>query len=215
MKKIILLCLTLISITATAQVKVGSNPTTLSTTSNLEVEAANGGKVTITKDSAKVIIKDGTQGKDRILISDANGKASWKEPNDANIAQLVIRAYNPNTLQPVGQLYYSNVPLINGESGNYNASDGAYTVTTAGFYEYNLSFEVQGPIGETFTASTSIWISDGPIRGSSVMWNPRVVSGVKWFEPGEKIEFFFSRSGPTTFNSSWKIRRIGVVIFKR
>lgn len=200
---------------ATAQVKVGTNPTTIATTSNLEVEAANGGKFTVTKDSAKVIIKDGTQGAGRLLTSDADGKASWKTAKEANLAELVLRAYNPNIVQPTGAVYIPNVPIISGDAGNYNASTGVYTVTEPGFYEYNMSLEVVGTLGEIFTIRSSIAIQEGTIRISSATWNPRVISGVRWMEAGEQFVLTLGRISATPFTTDWKVQKVSILIHKR
>jgi hypothetical protein len=78
-----------------AQLKVGNNPTSLNTNTNLQVEAQSGGQVVITRDSGKlgigtlspaakldvigkVKITDGTEGTGKVLVSDANGQASWQ-----------------------------------------------------------------------------------------------------------------------------------------
>jgi hypothetical protein len=64
---------------SSAQVKIGSNPTTIDPNSNLEVEASTPGrKVKIDKTTGQITIADGTQGEGKILTSDANGAASWQ-----------------------------------------------------------------------------------------------------------------------------------------
>jgi len=61
-----------------AQVKIGTNPTTIDPANNLEVEASTAGnKVSVNKTTGKVTIADGTQGPGKVLTSDANGIASW------------------------------------------------------------------------------------------------------------------------------------------
>ncbi|PQA56092.1 hypothetical protein [Siphonobacter curvatus] len=75
-----------------AQVKVGTNPTTIETNSNLEVEASTSGrKVKVDKTTGQMTIADGTQGAGKVLGSDANGGASWQLP-------LVGSLVNANTL---------------------------------------------------------------------------------------------------------------------
>lgn len=62
-----------------AQVKIGTNPTSINPANNLEVEASTTGrKTSIDKTSGQVTIKDGTEGDKKILTSDPNGAASWK-----------------------------------------------------------------------------------------------------------------------------------------
>jgi len=64
---------------SSAQVKIGSNPTTIDPNSNLEVEASTAGrKVKIDKTTGQITIADGTHGEGKILSSDANGVASWQ-----------------------------------------------------------------------------------------------------------------------------------------
>lgn len=59
-----------------AQVKIGSNPTKIDANANLEVEGANGYKVSVNR-QGKLIIKDGSEGVGKVLLTDANGVATW------------------------------------------------------------------------------------------------------------------------------------------
>ena len=81
MKKIIILmfALTVFSAEINAQLKVGSNATTITANTNLEIESTNGNKVQVSKDLGKVIIKDGSEAVNKVLTSDANGVATWKD----------------------------------------------------------------------------------------------------------------------------------------
>ena len=54
MKKIIILIFTIVAFKTNAQVKVGSNPTTINSNANLQVESASGQQFIITRDSTKV-----------------------------------------------------------------------------------------------------------------------------------------------------------------
>jgi len=66
---------------AFAQVKIGTNPTTIEPNSNLEVEASTPGRKTkIDKTTGQVTITDGTEGAGKVLTSDAAGGASWQNP---------------------------------------------------------------------------------------------------------------------------------------
>ena len=56
---------------AFAQVKIGSNPTIINSTSNLEVESTDPTKkISINKTSGKITIADGSEGNGKVLISD-------------------------------------------------------------------------------------------------------------------------------------------------
>jgi hypothetical protein len=66
---------------AFAQVKIGTNPTTIEPNSNLEVEASTPGRKTkIDKTTGQVTITDGTEGAGKVLTSDAAGGTSWQYP---------------------------------------------------------------------------------------------------------------------------------------
>ncbi|MCY7357664.1 MAG: hypothetical protein LH609_09365, partial [Rudanella sp.] len=74
----LLLALMLLGSAANAQVKIGANAKTIGSSSNLEVEAANGKKTIVDKATGQVTIQDGTEGAGKVLTSDANGGSSWK-----------------------------------------------------------------------------------------------------------------------------------------
>ncbi|GAB4016852.1 hypothetical protein GCM10028773_11300 [Spirosoma koreense] len=67
-----------------AQVKIGTNPTTIGANNNLEIEASTTGrKTSIDKTTGQVTIKDGTEGDGKILTSDANGASHWESATSA------------------------------------------------------------------------------------------------------------------------------------
>lgn len=69
------------SSTVFAQVKIGTNPTTIEPNSNLEVEASTPGrKMKVDKTTGQVTITDGTEGAGKVLTSDAAGGTSWQNP---------------------------------------------------------------------------------------------------------------------------------------
>jgi len=62
-----------------AQVKIGTNPTTINAANNLEVEGSTAGrKVAIDKVTGKMTIADGSEGAAKVLTSDAAGVATWQ-----------------------------------------------------------------------------------------------------------------------------------------
>lgn len=66
---------------AFAQVKIGTNPTTIEPNSNLEVEASTPGrKMKVDKTTGQVSIADGTEAAGKVLTSDATGGTSWQYP---------------------------------------------------------------------------------------------------------------------------------------
>lgn len=196
---------------ATAQIKIGANPTTIDPSNSLEVESLTpGNKISINKMTGKLKIADGSQAENRVLTSDANGVATWKSPTN-----LVVLARNQDTLQPAGPFYTPNVPFVSGDASTWNSATGEFTASTNGFYQYNLSLDVLGILGEIFTINVlPMSIADGNIRGSSAYWNNRTVTGIKYLQAGEKISQFLSRGGEVPFDASWKIRNLAIVVFK-
>ncbi|GLU56213.1 hypothetical protein [Dyadobacter frigoris] len=72
-----------------AQVKIGTNPTTINAANNLEVEASTAGRsVSVDKTTGKVKIADGSQAINYVLTSDANGVATWQKVGTSNITPL-------------------------------------------------------------------------------------------------------------------------------
>lgn len=208
--------LSALTVPSAAQVKIGTNPTTIESGSNLEVEASTAGrKMKVNKATGQVTIADGTQGTGKILVSDSSGGASWKTPIENNISELVLSARRSDTLQPTGTNYVPSIPLVSGSAANYNATTSVYTVPVAGFYNYNFSLEVLGTVSQIFTVQVDpLDIEDGPIRGSSTTWNTRAISGAKWFEAGETISLSLGRAGGVPFDSNWKLRKLAIVIFR-
>lgn len=102
---------------AFAQVKIGTNPTTIEPNSNLEVEASTPGRKTkIDKTTGQVTITDGTEGAGKVLTSDAVGGASWQNPLapgmiDGTLGNLV-------TVPGDGQ-YYSGASITFPKAGTY------------------------------------------------------------------------------------------------
>ena len=103
----------LLSSTVFAQVKIGTNPTTIGATNNLEVEASTAGnKVSVDKTTGKVTIADGSQGAKKILTSDANGVATW-EPLTLP-TEVITGDFSPPAtynIVPPATSYIPNSPL--------------------------------------------------------------------------------------------------------
>ncbi len=103
--------------TAFAQVKIGTNPTTIEPNSNLEVEASTPGRKTkIDKTTGQVTITDGTEGAGKVLTSDAAGGTSWQNP----LAPGMINGTLGNlvTVPGDGQLY-SGASIAFPRAGTY------------------------------------------------------------------------------------------------
>ncbi|MCF0054855.1 hypothetical protein [Dyadobacter sp. CY356] len=133
-----------------AQVKIGTNPTTINAANNLEVEASTTGrKTSIDKTTGQVTIADGTQKAGRVFTSDTNGGGSWQ-------AGIVFAGYA--TSQSVGQ-DDAGTPIniisdFDPESG-WNSATKEYTIPVAGYYAISLSginFFTDDYVGNPFAA---------------------------------------------------------------
>lgn len=137
----VVLTLTAVDNKTFAQMKVGSNPNTIGTTSNLEVEATNGKKTIVDKTTGKVTIQDGTEGAGKVLTSDANGASSWQALSAANIPEIVFIATTTNTLAnpysvgyPGNNSLVSRIPFTPIFGTGYDATQKLYQIQSAGVY---------------------------------------------------------------------------------
>ncbi|MCF2445025.1 hypothetical protein L0657_13745 [Dyadobacter sp. CY345] len=117
-----------------AQVKIGTNPTTINAANNLEVEASTAGrKTSIDKTTGQVTIADGTQKFGRVFTSDGNGAGSWQ-------AGVVFAGYA--TSQSVEQdnagTIINIIPDFDPESA-WNSATKEYTISEAGYYSISFS----------------------------------------------------------------------------
>lgn len=181
-----------------AQVKIGTNPTTIGATNNLEVEASTSGrKTSVDKTTGQVTIADGSQGVNKILTSDANGASSWKSPTTLNIPITAFTAYNAadivittSTGGPV------SIPFtVTNPTSDWNAATNEYTIVGAGIYrlEFNATVDnVSLSPGKTTyneyvalvagTKSASYALNPG-----SVVWGPNMFV-TSYFSGGEKVK---------------------------
>ena len=199
-----------------AQVKIGTNPTTINAVNNLEVEASTAGrKTSIDKVTGQVTIADGTQKAGRVFTSDGNGAGSWK-------SGLLFAGYA--TSQSVEQddagTVINIIPEFDPESA-WNSTTKEYAVPEAGYYAISFSgtnFFIDGytnPIAtggfvliqsdETIlvTQATSLQGKDMPV-GSSL-----VVKAVA----GDKIKLISTNCqcpGPQT----WTMKKAALTIAK-
>ena len=102
-----------------AQVKIGTNPTTIEPNSNLEVEASTAGRKTkVDKTTGQVTIADGTEGAGKVLTSDAVGGTSWQNPLSG--AMTNGTGGNPITVTNTGGVQtYSGGSITFARAGTY------------------------------------------------------------------------------------------------
>lgn len=145
----------LLSVTLSmAQVKIGTNPTTIEPTSNLEVEAATAGrKIKVEKTTGQLTIKDGTEGAGKVLTSDALGGASWQTPGTLKLDQTVFIGRQPsdyvvtqwdNTFNSLKD----RIPLTaqTGSLAGWNATTKQYTIQESGNYRVYTGANMVGTL---------------------------------------------------------------------
>ncbi len=124
-----------------AQVKVGTNPTTIDPTSNLEVESSTtGNKVSIDKTTGKVTIADGSQGNAKVLTSDANGTATWQAITSQNSPVMISARQTAAQYLPANantQLNFTSVLFDKG--ANFNLSTDRFTAPSNGYYIISIA----------------------------------------------------------------------------
>ncbi|REA62924.1 hypothetical protein DSL64_08420 [Dyadobacter luteus] len=132
-----------ISLTGFGQVKIGTNPTTIESTSNLEVEASTTGrKLKVDKTSGQLTVADGTQGTGKVLTSDAQGGASWQTPSQLQIDKTVFvgrqssQKYTITNWNNVFNAVKDRIPLVSvlGSSPGYDSNTKQYTIQESGNY---------------------------------------------------------------------------------
>jgi hypothetical protein len=186
-----------------AQVKIGTNPTTINPANNLEVEASTAGrKVSIDKTTGKVTIADGSQGLDRVLTSDANGVATWQSQNVGCASFEASRT--TNQLVPINDSNgFPNTIIIPDiedydPSNAYNPATGEYTVPTTGFYAFKASSGDNIPGVTVATRNSTIYIlsqAKGPISFAVVQQQIYLngsynsVSSMNYLSAGDKVTF--------------------------
>lgn len=124
------------SSTLFAQVKIGTNPTTIDPANNLEVESSTAGnKVSINKTTGKLTIADGSQGAAKILTSDANGTATWQSPAAQN--SPVVLSVRKTTVQSLPKEVYTQLLFdtkVFDKGTNFDLSNSRFTAPSNGYY---------------------------------------------------------------------------------
>ena len=186
-----------------AQVKIGSNPTTIDPNNNLEVEASTPGRKTaINKTTGQVTITDGTQAAGKVFTSDANGGGSWQT---SGVGCASFDAKGDNTTTPVVNTgVYTPVALIANNivyspSGAYNNTTGEYTIPAEGFYIFHVSVGTYNvAVGLTGARNTSIDLVSVSKGLLSHTVSPELAYGVgawqdvtsaNFFTAGDKVSF--------------------------
>ncbi|REA62794.1 hypothetical protein DSL64_07685 [Dyadobacter luteus] len=103
-----------------AQVKIGSNTTTIATNTNLEVESNNGSVFRINKTTGQVRIQDGSEGAGKVFTSNAKGVGTWMDTKTRIASGNTGTPPNitGRTTNTIASYKYSNIkspfPRVNG-----------------------------------------------------------------------------------------------------
>jgi len=203
-----------------AQVKIGSNPTTIDPNNNLEVESTDPTKkISIHKTTGKLTIADGSQGDKKILTSDANGVATWQSQSQLAIpvtafsgaitGQAIIPTFTTHD-EPSQRL-----PLVPTLGGAYwDAGTKRFTVPADGTYSVQVGLSCISTTGAGVTLWTRIWVvseNGGPIfKGTSPMglaagdWQSVVYTGKLTAGDGISLEgYTMQTDGNPPVNPIW------------
>lgn len=186
-----------------AQVKIGTNPTTINAANNLEVEASTAGnKVSVDKTTGKVTIADGSQGAGKVLTSDATGIATWQNKDvlcgsfDVSHSSQQIVPINDasdftyTTLKPNTELYDA--------SNSYNPATGEFTIPESGFYNFKGSCGdfIAGVTAPTRNSTIGIFSAARGNLAFAVVQGQAYASGsynnvftMNYLQAGDKITF--------------------------
>ena len=127
----------LVSSTAFAQVKIGTNPTSIDPNSNLEVEASTPArKLSVNKTTGQLTLKDGTEADGRVLTSDGNGNASWTPQATASDVNFFasFQGLKPVADDPTTKIDFD---AANPNVGNgYDTATDQFVAPLAGIYYF-------------------------------------------------------------------------------
>ncbi|GLU56215.1 hypothetical protein [Dyadobacter frigoris] len=145
-----------------AQVKIGSNPTSINAANNLEVEASTAGrKTSVDKVTGQVTIKDGTEGTGKILTSDATGGASWQAATNHTIwIGQMTTTYPLTYFDGTFNSLKDRIPLIprSGAAPGWDPVNKQYIIQEDGYYRIFIGATSQGTLPSGTATSLSLYL---------------------------------------------------------
>lgn len=189
-----------------------------------DIYNANGGNVgigTVTPSASleingSVKIKDGTEGQDKVLTSDATGLASWQNA----IAHVGFKA-STNGNQAFADASYNPVTFTTVEfddGNNYDTTTSTFTVPSDGVYHFDINVTVDGGAGGSqcyfylfaagnLAAGTQQTVTSTEIKAMTISVNLKLIQGdtvyISSFPYGANSTVYFG-SGMSYF-SGYKV----------
>ncbi|WP_346236642.1 hypothetical protein ABDK00_014560 [Niabella insulamsoli] len=168
-----------------AQVKVGSNPTTISSNTNLEVEATNGSKTVVKKDNGNVgigtsaaptnklhVASTGTDNpvrfenmqtsttiSDRNVVADASGVLKYSNASlTGAISVRLSQTENMSRGGSGGWSHFTNDAVMTNTipGASYNSGTDVLTIPAG---TYLVTYTIDGGITSPLNGSTSVYVS--------------------------------------------------------
>lgn len=171
---------------AFAQVKIGTNPTVIGATNNLEVEASTAGnKVSVDKTTGKVTIADGSQGAGKVLTSDANGVATWTLPSSIILEGTFTPPSTIAVATGTGTVVLNNCPIT--------LNKGTYTLYYYAQFDFaaaDVSNAALWPIFFYFDFITTSGAATFPSyrwQATNLNDGPHVIPIISWAQSAGKV----------------------------
>lgn len=145
-----------VSSASMAQVKIGTNPTTIGANSNLEVEATNNKKVIVNKADGTVVIENTPVGTsaDKLLAIDASGNVKTTSLFVPSLELLAQNSTGTVAFPAGNNVIRIDLNPASEFSPDYNASLKEFTVTETGIY----MFTMDGLLGTNIASSGNMQI---------------------------------------------------------
>ena len=146
-----------------AQIKIGTNSTTIEPSSNLEIEASTPGrKFKVDKTTGQLTIADGTQASNAAMISDADGKAKWTLLTPTHLSQFPRLTASGAQTGPLvnGERVNLSYPTMSiGQGGFHIPESGTYKVLYSGWYNIETWLTIENSTGCTGSSFMGLEVS--------------------------------------------------------
>lgn len=130
-----------------AQIKIGTNSTSIDPNSNLEVEGSmSGRKLKVDKTTGQLTIADGTQAANAVLVSDADGNAKWTTLTPSHLSKLPRMGANGAQTGPLvsGERVNLRYPQFSFVQGGFHIPEsGTYKVIYSGWYYIETTLTIE------------------------------------------------------------------------